>query len=174
MLTDPSDCVQRLNPAWSPDGSVIAFTWTLGQGDIYVMNPDGTNQVNLTPGTQGWDDVDTAWSPDGTRIAYTSDQYYDLLTFNTDIFVRNADGSGKVRVTDDIHIDRDPTWSPDGTEIAFSSTRGGNYDIWAVAAPPPGPRAGSPEGPSEDGLRQVTTSPAPISIPTGERNRPSP
>jgi Tol biopolymer transport system component len=159
MLTDPSDYVERLNPAWSPDGTKIAFTWTLGYGDIYVMNPDGSNQVNLTPGTPGWDDVDPAWSPDGTRIAYTSDQYYDPLTFNTDIFVRNADGSAKVRVTDDIHIDKDPTWSPDGTEIAFSSTRGGNYDIWAVAAPPQGLQADPTGGPTERGLRQVTTSP---------------
>jgi TolB protein len=46
-------------PAWSPDGSQIAFD---SYGGIYVMNADGTGQTNLT-NNPGWGDTSPAWSP---------------------------------------------------------------------------------------------------------------
>src|SRR6266540_95365 len=55
-----------LGPAWSPDGTKIAFA---GEGDIYVINPDGSGQTNLTR-TLRSDDFEPAWSPDGTKIAF--------------------------------------------------------------------------------------------------------
>jgi hypothetical protein len=65
------------------------------------------------------------------------DRFFNHLTFNTDVFLRNADGTGEVQLTFDDHIDDDPAWSPDGTQITFSSTRGGSYDIYVIDVPPP-------------------------------------
>jgi len=137
VLTNPADSASKFQPNWSADGSKILFTWSLGQQDVFVMNPDGSNQVNLTPDTEGSDQRDPVWSPDGTRFAFTDTRFWSFPTFNTEIFVRNADGSGEVQVTDHVNIDDTPSWSPDGTAIIFSSTRGGIYEIWTIAAPPP-------------------------------------
>src|SRR5438270_12332836 len=58
-------------PAWSPDGSKIAFTrYGANASDIYVMNADGGGIVQLT-NTPGNDDH-PAWSPDGSKIAFSS------------------------------------------------------------------------------------------------------
>jgi dipeptidyl aminopeptidase/acylaminoacyl peptidase len=63
-------------PAWSPDGTRIAFVsarhenWDLSwTNDIYVMDADGAGELELLTGTDG-DVAGPAWSPDGTRIAY--------------------------------------------------------------------------------------------------------
>ena len=97
------------NPAWSPDGSRIAFDaiYTLGVSTpIRVINADGTNERPVTDGESR--DTHPTWSPDGRRIAFASltDQ------FNTDIYVVNADGSGRTRLTDNPEHDRDPSWGP--------------------------------------------------------------
>ena len=58
-------------PAWSPDGTQIAFTsFRNGKGDIYVMHPDGSDQTRLTT-SAAHDDL-AAWSPDSKHIAFTS------------------------------------------------------------------------------------------------------
>jgi hypothetical protein len=90
------------NPAWSPDGSKIAFG---GSGGVYVMNADGTNQTVLAGGATGYPD----WSPDGGRIAFTK---------GTDLWVMNADGTGQRQLA---LKTRDPAWSPDGRKFAVLS-----------------------------------------------------
>ena len=80
-------------PAWSPDGTRIAFSSERdGNSDIYVMNPDGSNKVRLTE--HAAIDTDPAWSPAGTRIAFTSNRE----SFPA-IWVMNADGTGATRLT---------------------------------------------------------------------------
>ncbi|TEU20501.1 MAG: DUF2157 domain-containing protein [Anaerolineales bacterium] len=59
------------SPAWSPDGSRIAFmSYRDGNRDIYVMDADGSNQTRLTRDLAN--DIGPAWSPDGSRIAFES------------------------------------------------------------------------------------------------------
>ena len=59
------------DPAWSPDGTKIAFTTDRdGNFEIYVMNADGTGQTRLTNNAAA--DDEPAWSPDGSKIAFTS------------------------------------------------------------------------------------------------------
>jgi WD40 repeat protein len=117
---------------WSPDGSKIVFETHRdgpnGEGEIYVMDADGTNLINLT-NTPTVRDADPAWSPDGTKIAYESNQGGSF-----DVWVMNADGSNKLRRTTASGNDGAPTWSPDGTKISFDSDRstGANIDIWVM------------------------------------------
>lgn len=80
--------------------------------DIFLMNPDGSGAVNLTP-TDG-EDRQPAFSPDATKIAFASTR-----DRGRHIFVMNADGSNPVRLTDDMDQDSLPTFSPDGSKIAF-------------------------------------------------------
>jgi WD40-like Beta Propeller Repeat len=101
------------NPAWSPDGTRIAFDRS---SDIYVMEADGSHLTQLT--TNPAADKDPAWSPDGSQLAFESDRGGSL-----DIWTMNADGSGPVRLTTDPASDVDPSWSPNGSKIAFSSDR---------------------------------------------------
>jgi Tol biopolymer transport system component len=68
-------------PAWSPDGTKIAF---VRRGDIFVMDADGSNPTNLTY-SQSMDNQGPAWSPDGTRIAFSSAPNAPNST-NRDIF----------------------------------------------------------------------------------------
>ena len=112
------------SPAWSPDGTRIAFTRFGAQCcEIFVMNKDGSEQVNLTKNAVV--DALPDWSPDGTKIVFTVLTGYQ----DGDIFVMNADGSGRVNLTSNGAHDTLPSWSPDGTTIAFTSDRDG----------PPGP-----------------------------------
>jgi TolB protein len=120
-------------PVWSPDGEKVAFDRGVGKvtrsasaaaagsaepspspvaekSGIYVVDADGTNESNLIhSGGFG------AWSPDGTKIAYMDQHPGGLID---DIFVMNADGSGRRRLTKRLR-NFFPAWSPDGKKIAF-------------------------------------------------------
>ena len=94
--------------------------------DIFSMNPDGSDQTNLTNNPA--DDSAPAWSPDGTRVAFTSDRGGDL-----EIFLMNADGSNQTNLTNNSADDAFSTWSPDGTRIAFATDRP-NGEIFVMNA----------------------------------------
>jgi Tol biopolymer transport system component len=51
-----------------------------------------------------------------------------------DVYIMNADGSGKTNLTSKRAEDTQPEWSPDGTRIAFASDRDGDYDIYTMDA----------------------------------------
>ena len=100
----------------------IAFTSARdGNEEIYIMNPDGTEQVNLTKSPES--EKAPTWSPDGKQIAFQSDG-------DGEIYVMNADGTDREPLTDNnLGKGSDiapwtasiyPAWSPDGERIAFS------------------------------------------------------
>jgi Tol biopolymer transport system component len=112
-------------PAWSPDGSKLAFIGSLtdGTSHLFVMNADGSGQTPLTSTGRAHDFLGPvpAWSPDGTRIAYSGS-----ISDRPGIYVINADGSGETRLTDG--YDFGAAWSPDGSRIAFVRTVIGQGD----------------------------------------------
>lgn len=85
-------------------------------GQIYVMNPDGSNVVRLTNSTAS--DTPASWSPDGAKIGFTSDR-----DGNSEIYSMNADGTGQTRLTNNSAFDAGGAWSSDGTKLAFNSDR---------------------------------------------------
>ncbi len=148
------DTTSNYHPAWSPDGTKIAFGSTRDTNpQIYVMDPNGSNVVRLTHNSAA--DGQPAWSPDGTKIAFATDR-----DGNNEIYVMNANGSVQVNLTNNAGSDLAPAWSPDGTKIAFQSDRQTNYAVWVMNADGSNPtRLTSPSTPngapswSPDGTR---------------------
>ena len=86
--------------SWSPRAQTLVYVhW----GDVYRVDADGRNKKRLTFDGRGWTvERSPIWSPDGTRIAYVRPRLArgirDPQT-PTDVWVMNADGSGKRPVT---------------------------------------------------------------------------
>jgi len=98
-----------------------------GNGEIYVMNADGSNERRLT--NEKSMDFQPVFSPDGRQIAFTSQR-----TGSFEVFVMNVDGSHQRRVTYFGALGLQavmPTWSADGKRIAFGS-RGKRHDIYLI------------------------------------------
>ncbi len=103
-------------PTPTPAGRIAFNSERDGNIDIYVIEPDGRDEVRLTDHSEA--DFEPAWSLDGQYIAFTSDR-----DGNSEIYVMRADGSQQTRVTDHERLDMGPDWSPDGSRIVFYSSR---------------------------------------------------
>jgi len=112
------DDANHEDPAWSPDGSRVAFVLiTNGLEQIHLMNPDGTGIEPLTPAAVKA--IHPSWSADGRRVLYCTDD--DLAPprknaseiYSIDIATRSITTllSGGVNTY--------PVWSPDGKRMAF-------------------------------------------------------
>jgi Tol biopolymer transport system component len=119
---DDPDCQQP-----PPTGEVkIAFASNrTGNGDVYSMNDDGSDQTRLT--TSSAFDGFPGFAPGGKRIAFSSDR-----TDAGDLYAMDADGSDQFRLTTSAALDSSPHYSPNGKLIVYSSRRSGNGDIWLL------------------------------------------
>jgi TolB protein len=124
--TSGTDRVHNFLPAFSPDGSKIAFmTNRDGNMEIYTVNRDGSNLRRITR-HQG-NDTSPTWSPAGNQIAFTSDR-----SGSPQIYIVDADGLGQPRrITSESWADR-ATWSPIHSEIAYAGRTGPGFDIKIV------------------------------------------
>jgi hypothetical protein len=106
--------VDDWGPAWSPDGTRIAFTRdvtgddTNGDYDVYVMDADGTDVTQLTDAAGN--DADPAWSPGGTRIVFSSTR--DGGVNDEELYLMDADGTNEARLITTAGRDTYPDWQP--------------------------------------------------------------
>jgi Tol biopolymer transport system component len=134
------------SPAWSPDGQRIIYA---GESGLAWIDLDDMEKGRF-PGSSVWDNS-PAFSPDGQQIVFMG-RAHD----HWEVFVMNADGSGRRQLTQgDAGEGRptnsvSPTWSPDGARIAFLSDRQGPWRIYVMNRD--GSQSASPFGQELDGL----------------------
>jgi Tol biopolymer transport system component len=116
-LTNFSGSVR--DPAFSPDGEKIAFTWdgeNPVRGDLYVQLVGGERPLRLTHTKSGF--ICCAnWSPDGREIAFA--RCYDN---GAGVFVVPALGGSERKLTDVVCDDKEghPQWTADGKSLVFT------------------------------------------------------
>lgn len=100
---------------WSPNGTRVLYTRVHFESAwVRVVNSNGTGDVLVAEDAEY-----PSWAQDGIKVA--------LLIRNTsgstwirDVFVMNADGTGRTNLTNSLDIEGKPSWSPDGASIAFT------------------------------------------------------
>ena len=102
----------------APTTEKIAFTSDRdGNAEIYIMNSDGTGQINLTKHKAS--DAQPAWSPTGKQILFTSNR--DGVS---DLYLMDADGTNVKKVFKDLKLRSAPAWAPDGKQISYTRNDG--------------------------------------------------
>jgi Tol biopolymer transport system component len=127
QLTTPAPPFFDRVPAWSPDGTHVAFTRGVGSASqVWVVGADGSSATPLTS-AEGHNTM-PSWSPDGTQIAFASSRDHG----NWNIWVMNSDGTGQHAVTSVLGDEEFPAWSPAGDRIAHDAQYGGDYGVWTI------------------------------------------
>ena len=116
----------NMMPCWSPSGNQIVFVSDRGGNwDIWVMNANGANVIQLTNDPQF--EQHPVWSPNGQKIAFER---------GSDVWVMDANGASPLNLTNGVGAFNGlPTWSPNSQSIAF--VRDG--DIYRINADGTGP-----------------------------------
>jgi Tol biopolymer transport system component len=119
------------DPAWSPDGRLIAFVGSkasfpenIARGAVYVMRPDGSHVMRLTARRIA-SPVAIRWSPNGKSIAFACLQgkqtYRAAEPKRVCVVRRNGAGFAKLSGPASTYADPGATWSPDGRWLAYDA-----------------------------------------------------
>jgi TolB protein len=125
------------SPTWAPDSKVIAYDSDYG---LHLTATDGsigaqTYGRHINALSTDVRDTSPAWSPDGTKVAFMFSQHD-----HWEIYIMNADGSNRVRLTkEEPFIPRppnnvSPAWSPDSRHIAFFTDRNEKWELYVMNA----------------------------------------
>jgi TolB protein len=127
--------INKTHPAPGPSRKIAFKSDRDGQAEIYVMNGNGSGEVNLTQHPDP--DFLPSWSPNGKKIAFLRTVSEDQPDSPIHLFVMNADGSGVLDLSGTLGLVPSGVvaWSPDASTIAFSVILPPNssaMDIWLV------------------------------------------
>jgi len=117
-----------MSPAWSPDGSRIAYVSFDQKKPIVVVQNLAQGTTRVVANFRGNNSA-PAWSPDGRNLLVALSK--DGLT---QIYRVPATGGEAQRLTESTGIDTQPAYSPDGQWIAFTSDRGGSPQVYRMPA----------------------------------------
>ncbi|HHM04155.1 MAG TPA: Tol-Pal system beta propeller repeat protein TolB [Gammaproteobacteria bacterium] len=116
-----------LSPAWSPDGSKLAYvSFENKRPQIYIQDLS-SGQRSLASDTRGLNGA-PAWSPDGKQLALVLSK-----DGNPEIYTLELATKRLQRVTHHFSIDTEPVWTADGKHIIFTSDRGGAPQLYRTA-----------------------------------------
>jgi Tol biopolymer transport system component len=138
-------------PSWSSDGKKIvyetteasepAYQTTTSVSNLYIMDADGSNKINITKNTDKTLEYNTPrLSPDGTKVLFSSyisspeddsrvtsiGKAGEIKSSESKIYTMNLDGTNKVQISKSAGRQKYPKWSSDGKQILFASTTKAN------------------------------------------------
>jgi Tol biopolymer transport system component len=112
------DVATAQSSAWGSTNGLIVFRSDRdGEPDLFTLDvvTGATTKLTTTP---GFAELQPAWSPEGGRILHVRRA---RLSGRPDLFVTNANGKGRIRLTSTPVPERDPSWSPDGTRLVYAA-----------------------------------------------------
>ena len=116
-----------ISPAWSPDGSRLAYVSFENKKPVVYVHSLVSGQRQAVANFKGSNSA-PAWSTDGKQLAVVLSK-----DGGSQIYVIGADGSNPRRITNSGSIDTEPFFAPDGQSIYFTSDRGGSAQIYRMS-----------------------------------------
>jgi Tol biopolymer transport system component/serine/threonine protein kinase len=116
-------------------GQIAFASSRSGTSQIYLINVDGTNLLQITNIEEGA--CQPAWSPEGSQLVFISpcrgrNDFFQRGYTDSSLYLMNVDGTDVTRLTNVPGADFEPAWSPNGQRIAFTSLRDGNKQIYVL------------------------------------------